>query len=390
FDYSYEIFPTETDNFTKAQFSFKLLAEAEDFRGFLILLPGHNQDGTSLVDVPQWQEFARLERLALVGVFFQDEPDSYWTPKAYKYAEYGSGEALFSAIENFCDSIGKPGKSQLPFVLWGHSAGGVFSYYFTSHYPERVVCFAALRSGGYYQDPVRETNKVPSLIVAGERDESWIREAIIDLFNAKRSEGGLWCRAVEPDIGHDIGHSDKLVMPFYHAVLAQRLPGEITSAAEMKEAVEETGWAGDTRDYLIAPYMTYTNDATPACWIPDENTARAWQLFSLDLDAPFTVTSEEIGGPLDVVGSKVENRSMFLTEYVGVLTWASNPENQAKSPIGYRLYSHERGGYLFSRLVGTDTFRYLLRNIDSQGQCKFGISVVTADNKESEQVVVTF
>lgn len=93
--------------------------------------------------------------------------------------------------------------------------------------------------------------------------------------------------------------------------------------------------------------------------------------------------------PLDVRVSRQENRSLFLTEYVDELTWTNNPNNDQVNIVKYRVY--RVSGEDREQLVEIDVaptsggaaYRHYVRNVPQYAQYVYGVSAVTADNKES-------
>ena len=94
-------------------------------KAVLILSPGCNGNGESLIRSPAWQEFASEHHLGLVGLSFSSPEKAIHDGTGYYYASKGSGEKLLEGIRKI---YGK----DLPLLLYGFSGGA----HFTSRFEE--------------------------------------------------------------------------------------------------------------------------------------------------------------------------------------------------------------------------------------------------------------
>jgi len=110
----------------------------------------------------------------------------------------------------------------------------------------------------------------------GERDEEFRRENITRVFEENRTAGALWCVTVEPKAGHEVGRVNNVILPFFEACLATRLPSSATVSLNSIEASK--GWTG-LRDSLElkSPGAAPGVSRVKTVWLPDEPTAKAWQ-----------------------------------------------------------------------------------------------------------------
>lgn len=263
-----EIKPSGKDNFTKAAFRLWLDDGNKPARAILLLAPGWNGDGRSMVNDRDWQDFAREHQLAIVALQFQSAEKT--TP--YHVVEAGSGQALLKALTTLAYDSKHPELANAPLLMWGHSAGGQFNYGFACFRPGRVIAFAAIK-GGYYDSKFNPlVRQVPAVFIIGEKDERYRIDNITKLFTENRRAGALWCVATEPGHGHDIGRSNELIRPFLAGVLAKRLTGSTLSAAPA-----DTGWFGDLTTKTIK--KTAGSPRERSVWLPDETTAKAWKAF---------------------------------------------------------------------------------------------------------------
>src|SRR5689334_4851404 len=112
------------NNFDKANFRMWVPANPGTLRGAVVLVPGSNGDGRSMVTDTLWQSFATKHHFALVGCQFTDKPHDQGFIEDYVNVSQGSGQALLDALT----ALGKASQHQelatAPFFLWGMSAGG--------------------------------------------------------------------------------------------------------------------------------------------------------------------------------------------------------------------------------------------------------------------------
>ncbi len=138
----------------------------------------------------------------------------------------------------------------------------------------------------------------------------------------------------------------------------------------------------------IPPY-TYT-------WDPDETgiekdynlLVKAYDTGSQSSQDEITVSYKKIFPPLNAVGVKKINRSLFFFEYANVLTWEANPQNTFHSIAHYRIYQIENGIRTVLGEVDGNTFIYAHRNIEKDGSYTYAIASVTAAGDEGGYALV--
>lgn len=224
-----------------------------------------------------WQALARKYSLALVG--------SYLKGGRYQRPEYGTGDALRSALSHFAEQSGHPEASTVPLLLWGISAGGQFNYNYVLWKPNRVMAFVVNKGGYYNEDEAGSAAcSVPGLFILGKTDADYRIRGITNIWTEGRSRGALWTLAPQPNSGHEFSKTDPLARVFFEAVLKARLPdsnGLITSTdpIPMKPMQENPGWLGNLATHDIHDDSTDANPDRTAAWLPDESTAQAWKIF---------------------------------------------------------------------------------------------------------------
>ncbi|MCP5104852.1 MAG: serine hydrolase [bacterium] len=91
--------------------------------------------------------------------------------------------------------------------------------------------------------------------------------------------------------------------------------------------------------------------------------------------------------PRDVTVHRVENRGLLSAEYIDLLTWKDNPRNQGAGIVKYRVYRvFEASRELLAEvdaLPASSDYGFWVRGVPRYAQHVYGISSLTADNKES-------
>ena len=64
---------------------------------------GYNSDGTFLIKKEEWIEFAKKQKLILVGLSFASDTDDLTNGKGYYYASKGSGQVFLEGLDKIQD-----------------------------------------------------------------------------------------------------------------------------------------------------------------------------------------------------------------------------------------------------------------------------------------------
>jgi len=86
--------------------------------------------------------------------------------------------------------------------------------------------------------------------------------------------------------------------------------------------------------------------------------------------------------PLNFSGTKQNNSSVLLEEYINVLTWQSNKLNRGISK--YRIYQQEGKNWILQGEVNADTFDYWHRNVSKDKKYSYALKAVDNQNNEGE------
>jgi pimeloyl-ACP methyl ester carboxylesterase len=253
----------------------------ETLRGVFIHQHGCTMEGmgaSTSYDI-QYQSFAKKWNLAIVG------PDIF--PKKGRScrdwidAESGSGDALTRLLQKIGTASGHDELQAVPWLLWGHSGGGYWTLSMMKNYPEKIL-------GVFSYSPAFDPDweypltayKIPLLIRhAGANDLNGKNVACwttaIHTFDKFRGKNGQASIAYTPDQNHNYSFVRYMAIPFYEAVLSQRLPDN--PFGKLKDMDASKAWLGDTLDCRIYKSTGFSGDKKRMSWLPDSLTATKWQ-----------------------------------------------------------------------------------------------------------------
>ena len=276
-------------NYDKAEFRLWIPPDSGPLQSMVILVPGSNGDGRSMVEDPAWQDFAARHKLALVGCRFTDKPSDQPFIEQYADVSQGSGQALLDALGAFARRSNHPELAAAPLLLWGMSAGGEFNYEFVAWKPERVVAFVVNKGGIYYSALVpRAARNVPGMLFVGGKDMEFRTNTIVGIFAVNRRAGALWALAEEPGVAHAVGRSRDMSIIFFEDVLGLRLERTSPNGGEPRtlgSVTEKTGFLGDLKAKTFQAAKDAGTPNFPTAWLPTLRVARAWQ--ALVTEKPF-------------------------------------------------------------------------------------------------------
>lgn len=268
-------------NYDKAEFRLWLADAHERVDAVLVLMPGSNEDGRSMVEEPVWQDLAARRHLALLGCRLTDYPHARPFIEHYVDAAQGSGQALLDALVSLASRTEHPELAEAPLLLWGFSAGGELNYELVAWKPERVVAFVVNKGGIYYSALVSEAaRKVPGILFVGGKDLEYRTSTIMGLFAVNRRAGALWALAEEPDVAHVPGRSQDIARIFFEDVLPLRLPAEEPTpdgSRALRPMAEAEGLVGDLKTGTFRRRADAAQPDHPTAWLPTERVARAWK-----------------------------------------------------------------------------------------------------------------
>ncbi|MEM1159277.1 MAG: hypothetical protein AAGH72_13600 [Verrucomicrobiota bacterium] len=181
-----------TDEIHRADFY--VLRTGASHQAVLVLCPQLNASGESLVQDPAWQQFARENQLALIGVYLTSDKYRLRDGKGYYYPERGSGELLLQAIEQAL------GEEDLPLLLYGFSGGAQLVSRFVAWKPERVTAWCAY-AASWWAAPEANPLNPAGIVASGELDAAALG-ASLEYFKQGRSAGKPWTWVSIRQTGH--------------------------------------------------------------------------------------------------------------------------------------------------------------------------------------------
>ena len=265
-------------SFDSARYSIFIPHGISKIRGVFVHQHGCTMEGrgvSTAYDI-QYQAFAKKWGLALVG------PDLYSASgncHNWRDPESGSAAALIKALEEVGKTSGHPELGVAPWLLWGHSGGGYWTLGMLRDYSERILAvFAYSPAFDPAWDYPASAYKVPLMIRhAGMEDAPFANclATALHTFDKLRKSGGYVSIAYTPYQTHNYSFVRYMAIPFYEAVLAQRLPDGKSSA--LRDMDESKAWLGDT--LLLNTYQSsgYKGNKSAMCWLPDSTTTAKWK-----------------------------------------------------------------------------------------------------------------
>ncbi|MDF1811312.1 MAG: sialate O-acetylesterase [Verrucomicrobiales bacterium] len=236
-----------------------------------------------------WQALARKWDCALLGPrYHQMERENC---RDWCDPRNGSGAVFVKALEDLAAKSGHPEVAEIPWCLWGHSGGGFWASLLQMEHPEKIAAIW-FQSGTAHSRWVSGEIEKPDIPAAameipmvanpgfGERGHKRFKVAYSGCFEMVkdyRSRGGLIAFAPDPLSAHDTRDSRYLAIPFFDAVLAQRLPDTPGTGA-----LKPAGPGVETP--LHENYVDLEDPLSPsqekvANWLPNSEIAAMWAEF---------------------------------------------------------------------------------------------------------------
>ncbi|MDN3642055.1 hypothetical protein QWY87_05045 [Lutimonas halocynthiae] len=268
---TYKVFPTNTDNFGVAEFRLWVPETSQALKAVVVLVHSYNSNGLGFANSTYWQEFAKKENVALLAANLTISNSS---SVSYTDARRGSGKALLFSLEQLAEKIGQPYVNDLPILMRGYSAGGVFSNSFSDFQPERLLGFANIRGGGLHLTSEKNI-RIPAMMFFGEFDAVERNNRIVETIAIKRKLGANWSLIIEPGLDHfgSLDKAEDMIQFFFSKVLEHRLEG---SGGQLREIKEADGWLGDNVRLEAYSFDNYPYDITKASWLIDEEFSSKW------------------------------------------------------------------------------------------------------------------
>ena len=249
-------------------------------------IPAAQAGATSAYDL-HWQALAKKWDCVLLGPSYRVLNDAIdLTPGGAELwfdPRQGSDRVFLWALDEFAAKSGHAEIASVPWCLWGHSGGGIWSNVMSILHPERVLA-AFLRSGTAAmfrsrQEFIQPTvppaiYEIPTMVNfgVGERgNRPW--DGSIATFEEYRAQGAPIGLAPDPRTAHYCGDSRYLAIPFFEACLQMRL-SEWTKI--LKPIDLSSAWLATPFADTAVPAAEFNGDPKKAAWLPNAAIAKIW------------------------------------------------------------------------------------------------------------------
>jgi hypothetical protein len=253
-----------------------------------------------------WQALAKKWDCALLGPSYHVKNEKIdLTPggsEVWFDPRRGSEKTFLRSLDEFAAQSGHPELRTVPWALWGHSGGGIWSDVMATLHPDRVIA-VWMRSGSALMflthpefarpDVPAALYKIPMMTNPGVKEKPkldpnapdnrtevekikgpWLGN--IATFKEYRAKGGLIGFAPDPRTGHECGDSRYLAIPFLDACLAARLPDKGDKDQTLKPMDASKAWLAPLFGDEAKPAAKFKDDPNEAVWLPNEKVAKAW------------------------------------------------------------------------------------------------------------------
>ena len=254
----------------------------------------------------------------------------------------GSEKVFLKALTDFAAKSGHLEIEKIPWALWGHSGGGIWSDVMATLHPERVLA-VRMRSGSalmflshpeftrpdvpaaLYKIPmmtnpgVKEKSKTPppdpDTRTEGEKMKGpWLGN--IATFKEYRAHGGLIGFAPDPRTGHECGDSRYFAISFLNACLAARLPDKGSKDQTLKPMDTSKAWLAPLFGEEAVPVSEFKGNRDEAVWLPNKAVAKSWMEY-VKVGAPSDTTPPPL--PFNV-------KAISKTDQGTEITWSAEAD----------------------------------------------------------------
>jgi pimeloyl-ACP methyl ester carboxylesterase len=198
----------------------------------------------------------------------------------------GSEKSFLKALDEFAVKSGHQELKTVPWILWGHSAGGVWAGVMACLHPERVIAIW-YRSGtleimrGFTDFPPPDVPlavfEIPAMCNPGVKEMNWYPAfGSLTTFKEYRAKGAFIGFALDPLTHHECGDCRYLAIPFLDACLSMRLPNKNSKNHVLKPVITKKAWLAQWPGDTAVPAAEFTGNPYEAVWLPNKPVAEAW------------------------------------------------------------------------------------------------------------------
>ena len=255
-----------------------------------------------------WQALAKKWDCALLGPSYHVQNEKIdLSPGASELwfdPRHGSEKTFLSALGEFAAKSGHLEIETVPWALWGHSGGGIWSDVMATLHPERVIA-VWMRSGSalmFISHPEFARPEVPAALYGipmmtnpGVKEKPAVKAkpeepdnrteaekmkgpwlGNIATFREYRAKGAPIGFAPDPRTGHECGDSRYLAIPFLDACLAMRLPDRGSKNQTLKPVDNSKAWLAPLFGDEAKPATEFQGNPNESVWLPNKAVAQAW------------------------------------------------------------------------------------------------------------------
>lgn len=198
----------------------------------------------------------------------------------------GSVTVMQHALDRFATESGHPELANVPFLLYGFSAGGGFANRLLNTLPERVIASAPLSSAMRMDIPPAALD-VPVCMFSGDQ-ETRLVPLLTDTMQTQRANGAHWAWAMVEGQGHREIDQGALAIPFLDRCVRLRYPADADprrGPVVLKSLPLSSGWLADNTSWQsgltkITPYTDPGVNAATTSWLPDEDIACLYRAYA--------------------------------------------------------------------------------------------------------------
>jgi 2-keto-3-deoxy-L-rhamnonate aldolase RhmA/pimeloyl-ACP methyl ester carboxylesterase len=251
-----------------------------------------SKEGATAAYDLHWQALARKWDCALLGPSYHVTGDAVdLAPGGSEHwfdVRRGSEKAFLRGLTDLAGLSGHTELTTVPWILWGHSGGGIWANGMAILHPERVVALY-LRSGTVTMFHLRHPEftdipvpdavySIPTMVSPGakEKPANDVYPGNIATFKDYRAKGGLIGLAIDPRTGHECGDSRYLAIPFLDLCMSIRLPDKGSKNQSLKPMDTRHVWLAQPEGETAVPKAEFKGDLKTSVWLPSEAIAKDW------------------------------------------------------------------------------------------------------------------
>ena len=328
--------------------------DLHNVRGILVNTNAAGGDTRARYTLPYLKAFAALHGLAFVGAqAFDSHP--------------GSVTVLEHALNRFARESGHAELVNVPFVVYGFSAGGGFANRLVNTLPERVIASAPLSTAMRMKVPPGALD-TPVCMFSGEQEER-LNPQLNEVMQTYRPRGAHFAWAMVEGQGHREIDQATLAIPFLDHCIRLRYPPDADprrGSVALKPLALSSGWLADNSSWRsgltkivpnIAPYNDPGAEAAATSWLPDEDIAfvyRAYATFAppLKLTVPPSGAAWVLNQGADITIT-VDASAFTGWQQLALYNGARKLAEITQGPARFPLTGLKPGVYAFL-VMGTD------------------------------------